>query len=221
MRHATTTMLAVMLSPFLADAIAATDSVPPGGCRPVGERESEVGCWVVADREIGELKNAQAFWHLDTFPTHQAAEAAKGPHGAVVEAYGKTWLLTIEDQADWRVAGGSHVSNIGPLPVVAGAKYSVRYLDAVFQPGMTAAEHRHSGPEAWYTLEGETCLETPEGAQIGRAGGAPVIVPGGLPMHLTATGTTLRRSLVLILYETGKPVTIAAHDWKPKGLCRR
>ena len=86
---------------------------------------------------------------------------------------------------------------------------------------MTADEHRHSGPEAWYTLEGETCLETPEGAQIGRAGGPPVIVPGGLPMHLTATGTTLRRSLVLILYETGKPVTIAAHDWKPKGLCRR
>ena len=221
MRYGTAITLGVMLFECLGGAIAATDSVPPGGCKPVSERTSEVGCWVIADHEIGELKNAQTFWHLDTFPTREAAEAAKGPHGTVVKAYGKTWLLTIKDKPDWRVTGGDHVSDIGPLPVVAGAKYSVRYLDAVFQPGMTAAEHRHSGPEAWYTLDGETCLETPEGAQVGRAGGTPVIVPGGLPMHLTATGTTLRRSLVLVLYETGKPVTIAAHDWKPKGLCRR
>src|SRR5262245_47840111 len=120
MRYAAMIMLAGTLSPFLADAIAAPDSVPPGGCRPVSERKSEVGCWVVADREIGELKNAKAFWHLETFPTREAAEAAKGPHGAVVEAYGKIWLLTIQDRADWRVTGGNHVSNIGPPPVMAG-----------------------------------------------------------------------------------------------------
>ena len=41
---------------------------------------------------------------------------------------------------------------------------------------MTAPAHTHSGPEAWYTVAGETCLETPDGVQIGRAGGPPVIV---------------------------------------------
>src|SRR5206468_12633405 len=65
----------------------------------------------------------------------------------------------------------------------------------------------HSGPEAWYTLSGETCLETPNGTQVGRAGGAPVIVPGGLPMELTATGSTLRKSLVLILHDRSEEHT--------------
>ena len=62
-------------------------------------------------------------------------------------------------------------------------------------------------------------METPEGKQLGRAGGPPVIVPGGPPMHLTATGTELRRALVLILHETAKPATTVVGDWRPKGLC--
>jgi hypothetical protein len=47
-----------------------------------------------------------------------------------------------------------------------------------------------------------------------------VIVPTGLSMHLTATGTEQRRALVLILYESSKPVTTFVHDWTPKGLCK-
>ena len=69
-------------------------------------------------------------------------------------------------------------------------------------------------------MTGEMCLETPQGKQIDRAGGPPVIVPGGPPMHLTATGTELRRALVLILHESGKPSTTLARDWIPKGLCK-
>src|SRR5947199_8242994 len=69
MRYGAAIMLASILFVCLGDATAATDSVPPGGCKPVSERKSEVGCWVIADHEIGELKNAQTFWHLDTFPT--------------------------------------------------------------------------------------------------------------------------------------------------------
>jgi quercetin dioxygenase-like cupin family protein len=93
-------------------------------------------------------------------------------------------------------------------------------MEAVFTPGMTAPAHTHSGPEAWYTVAGETCLETPDGKQIGRVGGPPVIVPGGPPMHLTATGTEVRRALVLILHDASKPSTTLHHDWKPKGLCK-
>lgn len=60
-------------------------------------------------------------------------------------------------------------------------------------------------------------------AQNGRSkplSGPPVIVPGGLPMHLTATGTTQRRALVLILHESSKPPITLVHDWKPSELCR-
>jgi quercetin dioxygenase-like cupin family protein len=190
-----------------------------GICKPVSERTSEVGCWISAHESVGQLAASQTFWHLDTYPTRAAAEAAKGPSGTVVESLGKVWLFTIEN-AGWRPSGGERVAEIGPLPVIAGEKYSAQYMEAIFNPGMTAPAHVHSGPEAWYTLAGETCLETPQGKQIGRAGGEPVIVPGGPPMHLTATGTEQRRALVLILHDSSKPATTSIHDWTPKGLCK-
>jgi len=188
-------------------------------CKPVSQRTGEVGCWIIAHEPVGQLTASQAFWHLDAYPTRAAAEAAKGPSGTVVESLGKTWLLTIAN-AGWRPAGGERIAEIGPLPVIAGEKYSAQYMEAIFNPGMTAPAHVHSGPEAWYTLAGETCLETPQGKQVGRAGSEHVIVPGGPPMHLTATGTEQRRALVLILHDSSKPPTTPVHDWVPKGLCK-
>ena len=154
-----------------------------------------------------------------TYSTRTEAETAKGLRGTVVESLGKVWLLTIET-ASWRPSSGARVAEVGPLPVSASAKYSAQYMEAIFTPGMTAPAHRHSGPEAWYTLTGETCLETPDGKVIGRAGGSHVIVPGGPPMHLTATGTETRRALVLILHDSTQPPTTPAPDWTPKGPCR-
>ena len=58
---------------------------------------------------------------------------------------------------------GERIAEIGPLPVIAGEKYSAQYMEAILTPGMTSAIHTHAGPEAWYTVAGETCLETPEG----------------------------------------------------------
>jgi quercetin dioxygenase-like cupin family protein len=192
--------------------------VPGGACRPVSERMQDVGCWILSNDPVGELAATQTFWHLDTFATHDAAEAVKTKRSTIVQALGKIWLLTIED-ATWRAPAGDHVTTIGPLPITPGV-YATQYMEAVFNPGMTAQAHTHSGPEAWYTIAGETCLETPDGKQVGRAGGPPVIVPGGPPMHLTATGTEVRRSLVLILHDAGKPATTMHHDWTPKGLCK-
>jgi quercetin dioxygenase-like cupin family protein len=198
---------------------AAAQAVHGGVCRPVSERDQEVGCWILSNDPIGELAGNQVFWHLDSFTTREAAEAAKGKRSTVLQALGKVWLLTIDD-ADWHASGGQHISTIGPLPIIPGA-FAAQYMEAVFTPGMTAPTHTHSGPEAWYTVAGETCLETPDGIQIGQAGGPPVIVPGGPPMHLTATGTEIRRALVLILHDANKPATTSHHDWKPKGLCKK
>ena len=61
---------------------------------------------------------------------------------------------------------GVRVAVIGPLPVVAGVNYSATYLDSDMAPGVRSAVHRHSGPEAWYTFTGETCLETPTGKHL-------------------------------------------------------
>jgi quercetin dioxygenase-like cupin family protein len=188
-------------------------------CRPISERTGEVGCWIILDEALGQLPAAPMFWHLDSYPTRAQATAAKVKRGTVIESLGKFWLLTIE-AAGWRPSTGERVAEIGPLPVQPGLAYSAQYMEAVFTPGMTSSTHRHSGSEAWYTMTGQTCLETPDGAMVGRAGGSHVIVPGGPPMHLTATGTETRRALVLILHDSSQPATTLAPDWTPKGLCR-
>ena len=213
---ALTTVMTMLCSFWSAPALA--QAIAGGTCRPVAERTEDVGCWIVAHEPVGEFNQSQVFWHLDNFQTREAAEAAKSARSTVVEALGKVWLLTIEN-ADWRAPGGNRVSDIGPIPISPGI-YSAQYMEAVFSPGMTSATHTHAGPEAWYTVAGEMCLETPAGKQVGRAGGPPVIVPAGPPMHLTATGTELRRALVLILHASSKPSTTLAHDWSPKGLCK-
>ena len=112
---------------------------------------------------------------------------------------------------------GQRVAEIGPLPVRSDTEYTAVYLEGIFDPGMTAAIHTHSGPEAFYTLTGETCLETPDGVLTGNV----VIVPGGPPMLLTATGAVRRRGVVLILHDSSQPATTLVHDWTPKGLCPR
>lgn len=195
-------------------------AIPGGVCKPVSQRTQEVGCWIMADNPVGQLKKSQVFWHLDSYSTRAAAQADKGPRSAIIEALGKVWLLTIEDKR-WRPAHGNRIAEIGPIPIIADENYSAQYMEAIFTPGMTAPAHLHSGPEAWYTIAGETCLETSDGrAQVGHAGGPPVIVPMGLSMHLTATGTEQRRALVLILHQSSMPPSTLVHDWTPKGLCK-
>jgi len=214
---------------FLAAALASVcvlasaNDVPQdtgGACIPASERAGRTfGCFILAAQPIGQV-GSPTFWHLETFPTRSAAEKAKDAHGAVLEAFDKIWLLTIA-HAGWRSKEGTHVAAIGPIATTAGVDYTAKFMEATFRPGMKSRIHRHSGPEAWYTLSGETCLETPEGTTVGRAGGPPVIVPQGLPMELTATGTETRRALVLILHDSTQAHTIVATDWHPKGLCSK
>jgi len=80
--------------------------------------------------------------------------------------------------------------------------------------------HRHAGAEAWYTLEGAQCLETPQGKLVQRAGEPGMMVPAGVPMMLVGIGNTVRRSLVLILQDASQPRSTPAMDWAPAGLCQ-
>jgi quercetin dioxygenase-like cupin family protein len=212
-------LLALVLPRQAPPSAVQTPAPDQPTCVPIAQRVREVGCWIIVDEPVAGRLPDPAFWHLDTFPTRAAAEAARRPGGAVIDALGKVWLMTIAD-AGFRTAAGHRVTQIGPLPASPSTDYSATYMEAVFTPGMESSTHTHSGPEAWYTLTGETCLETPEGRMVGRAGGPPVIVPAGPPMHLTATGTTTRRAIVLILHDRSQPATTVTHAWTPKGLCK-
>jgi hypothetical protein len=209
-----------LLTAISLSAQSNAQSLSFGSCKPVSERTTELGCWILVDQPIGRIEQAQVFWQLDVYPTRSEADKAKGPGGTVIESLGRVWLLTI-GKAGWRPAlKGQRVAEIGPLPVTAGNQYSAVFMESISIPGLASAIHTHSGPEAWYTLAGETCLETPNGKLVGRADGPPVIVPGGQPMLLTVIGTEQRRALTLILHESSKPPATPMHDWTPKGLCK-
>jgi len=192
-----------------------------GTCIPASERGArELGCFITARLVLDKLPEGPLFWHLDAYPTRAAADAARGPRGTTVESLGRIWLFTIAE-AGWRPKGGERVAEIGPLPLTNATQHAAVYMEGIFKPGMASVVHRHPGAEAWYTLAGEMCVETPAGKLVQRAGGPGVIVPAGQPMELMGTGTEVRRSLVLILQDASQPRSVPATDWKPKGLCRR
>lgn len=124
------------------------------------------------------------------------------------------WLLTIAGSG-WRSPGGTHIAEIGPLPTVAGAAYTAQFMEAVFKPGTKSSVHRHAGPEAWYTLSGERCMETPEASWL--VGGSQVVVPSGPPMELTATGSEVRRAF---LHDSSQPPTSPARTGCPRDCAR-
>jgi quercetin dioxygenase-like cupin family protein len=191
-----------------------------GTCVPVAERAGrDFGCFITARLELGRIPaSAELFWHLDVFPSPAAAERAREARSAVVVSLGRNWLFTIAP-AEWRPGGGERVARIGPLPRVEADSVAAVYMEGVFQPGMHSMVHRHPGVEAWFTLEGAMCLETPEGKMEQRAGDPGVLVRAGVPMMLTGIGSGPRRSVVLILQDATKPRSVRADDWKPRHLC--
>jgi quercetin dioxygenase-like cupin family protein len=202
--------------------LATTASGQTATCEPIEQRNGrEFGCFITARQDLGALpRDSALYWHIDAFPSEAKATTARSARGTVVHSLGRIWLFTIGDSA-WRASGGEQIAVVGPLPLVEADSFTAVYMEGVFRPGMQSPVHRHPGVEAWYTLEGEQCLETPQGKLEQRAGGPGVMVPGGVPMILTGTGTGVRRSLVLILQATGQPRSVVAADWKPAGLCRR
>ena len=191
------------------------------GCEPVARRAGrQLGCFITAREDLGALpKDSALYWHIDSFASEAKANEAKASRSTVVRSLGRIWLFTIAE-AKWRPSGGERISVVGPLPLVHADSYAAVYMEGVFQPGMQSPVHRHPGVEAWYTLEGEQCLETPHGKLVQRAGGPGVMVPGGVPMRLTGTGKGVRRSLVLILQDAAQPRSTLARDWKPAGACQ-
>jgi hypothetical protein len=213
----------VLLGATISGAIAVRPlhAQTDGTCIPVAERAGRAfGCFITARKELGRLpKDPVLYWHLDTFPTRAAAERARDTRSTVVESLGRIWLFTIAPFG-WRPSlPGTRVARIGPLPLVAADSLAAVYMEGVFQPGMNSVVHRHAGVEAWFTLEGSMCLETPTGTVRQTAQDTGVFVPAGVPMMLTGTGTGPRRSVVLILQDATQPRSTPAPDWKPRGLC--
>lgn len=214
-------LMAVGLGALAAAAVpsAAGAQATSRLCQGDGGETPGPAC-LVAHVDVGALPAAPIYWSIYSFADPAAAERAKPAHAAaVVEAFGKIWLFVVGSKPG-ELPGGRRLRDIGPLPLDArGGAYSAEFLKSTFSPGMTAPLHVHSGPEAFYALDGASCLETPDGAQVARGEGHALMVRGGPPMLLAAIGQTTRHGFALILHDGAQPPTTLVHDWAPKGLC--
>ncbi len=197
---------------------AASHAQVPGGCEtPRSSAPGKTGCYFSGQIAVGTLP--QAFWHIDAFPTIEAARAAATPLSYAAVIFGKAYLQTVNADRTWRPSGGTRVSIVGPLPVAdAAAAQTARFMEADTTPEMVARNHEHSGPEAWYLLEGGQCVETPAGVSR-TAQGQGSWVAAGPPMQLSNGGAATRKALVLVLHPAGKPWMTMMMGWQPKGLC--
>lgn len=183
---------------------------------PTGRRRPEYGCFNVAHVENLSFPDTVIWWSLHRFPSRSAAESARSPQGFVWEEDGVIWLSEL-GTTESRPAGGSFVARIGPLQLPRATEYTASYAYAVMRPGQRSRVHIHPGPEAWYVLAGEQCLETSVGTFKGGAG-EPVVAPANVPMELTVTGTETRRALVLVVHDGREPQAKPV-EWQPRGAC--
>ena len=158
------------------------------------------------------------FWTLDVYPDRDNAEGAATNRSTVLNALGRVWLVTVGEKLAMPT-GGLRITEVGPLPIKADEDYTAQYRESIMLPGAVSRTHVHSGPEAFYTDTGETCLETTAGKQVSRKG-HDVVLQEGEPMELMATGAEIRSGLVLVLHASSKPHTTIVTNWHARGLCK-
>jgi mannose-6-phosphate isomerase-like protein (cupin superfamily) len=177
----------------------------------------------LAVKPFTTLPKGVLFLRLEHFSTTKAAQDAATSASAVVEWGGKIWLLTLGPKGV-RSSGGTLVAEIGPVPEVpAASSYVLDVNEADFGPEMKTQVaqqvHTHPGPEIFYLLTGEQCLETPNGTTRARAGEG-MVAPANTPMQLNITGSSRRDAFFVVVHDAMKPRVTPA-DWKPSGACNK
>ncbi|HZF15110.1 MAG TPA: DUF5694 domain-containing protein [Steroidobacteraceae bacterium] len=203
-----------------AAAAATAAAVPLHGIAcvdvPKGQPRPEFGCFNVATVRGLRFKTHEVYWHLRTYPTRDAAREAKSEKGVVVETDGKVWLSEFGAK-DAAPRGGEPVAVIGPMKLPLSDFYTAVLSYASMHPGDTSRIHTHSGPEAWYMITGDQCLETSKGA-LRLSAGQSGAVESDIPMLLHVTGTTVRHSFALVIHDHNRPRGTPS-DWHPTGAC--
>jgi quercetin dioxygenase-like cupin family protein len=207
-----------LLSPYVA--AASHDHLSEVACVdvPASQKRPEFGCFNIATVTGLQFTQPAVYWHLRTFESRSAADAVRSATGLVVEEDGRVWLSEFGPR-DLASRGGKEIAVIGPMQLPTAQDYSAVLSYAVMRPGDSSRVHTHPGPEAWYVLAGEQCLETPAGASRSKAGGT-MTVPPNIPMELNVTGAALRRAFALVIHDSTQDRGIPSR-WKPSGACNR
>jgi hypothetical protein len=206
------------------DHLAGTHTLRPCTESPLpGKRSPDEDCAVLVEKRFNstDLPAGIVFMRFENFATVQSAQRVATAASAVVEAGGKVWLLTLSHEGE-RSEGGQLVAEVGPVPAIPKAEqYVMDIAEADFGPEVKAAVakavHTHPGPEIFYLLTGEQCLETPAGAERAHAGEG-MVAPAETPMQLNIIGSAKRDAFFIVIHDASKP-RVAVSEWQPRGLC--
>jgi quercetin dioxygenase-like cupin family protein len=202
-------LLLLVLTIIYSQALAQTvKQRPPVKCSENSpERRGEEGCTILATKPLlGSLTKAQ-YWHLDRFDSLEDAKKAAGPNSVAAQAHGSFWLMSVEEKEEDH-HGGRHVTWIGPLTLPASARITMRVQSTLLLPGGLTPIHTHSGPEMFFVVAGEQCLEFSESSQRLSAGQS-YIIPTDVIHRGIVSGSEARRALVLVLHDSDRP---GSHD---------
>lgn len=210
-------VVAIIVSSSTSPAALAQATSRPCDTDPAKVDRPGPAC-LLAHRPVGRFAGDAVYWHLATYPDARTARTDREGNATVVEAFGKVWLFTVGTSASGPLHG-THIARVGPIPVNRDIAYDAAFLQSTFSPGMKAPVHVHSGPEAFYAVSGDTCLETPAGARTARGPGNSLVIEAGPPMLLMAVGPEPRKGFALILHDARLAPTTLVHNWTPSGLC--
>lgn len=197
----------------VSGAVGCDDSPTPG------KRPPNTECAVLLHKNFDTLPPGPLVWRFENFPTTDAAQRAATPASAVVEAGGKVWLLTLAAKGV-RSKGATFVAETELLqPIPTGPSYEIVVSEANLGPEAKVMTHKHSGPETWFLLTGEQCLELPDRVVRARAG-ETMSAPAETPMKLNIVAPAKRDALFVIVHDSSKPWNTFL-DWQPKGLCQK
>lgn len=164
----------------------------------------------LAEKKITQLPAGPLFWQIENFPTLAEARTAAGPTGLAVESSGKVWLFRLGAKSASSSAGGQHVAEVGPLPVVNASEYLIRINEASGPRGSVTSVHSHPGSEAFFVLAGEQSIRSPHGVMRVRPGQAETGHGADVPMQVSSSGESDLRALVMFVVDASRPFSSPA-----------
>jgi mannose-6-phosphate isomerase-like protein (cupin superfamily) len=181
-----------------------------------GERPTSMECAILIRKTFSRLPQAPVAWRLETFPSMKSVQEARTGASVVVRAGGKVWLMSLSEPGK-RSNGGQFIAEVGPLPLPPADSYEFLIAEAHAGSDAMNLPHTHSGPEAWYVLEGKQCVETPDGVKSAKAGEG-MFEPADTPMRLTILGPEIRDAFFIVVHDPALPWNTSS-QWQPKDMC--
>lgn len=158
----------------------------------------------LAEKKVAALPEGELFWRIEKFKTSAEAQAASNQWSLVAESAQAVWLFTL-GTAGGSTAGGTKVTEVGPIPRPAAKEFLLRINQATGAPGATTPVHSHPGSEAFYVLTGEQHVRNAHKTMRVKAGQTEAGCGADSPMQVSSSGTADLHALVMFVVDANRP----------------